>query len=625
MCASRIACEPKVLAAVDRTYLGEQLKKKLVRLGVAGTLAALSLAAVAVPAQAAVCGPVVDSVKICTDGDGSSYPAVVSKGVTGPVPGIGGALMVGNTLTVFDGPWDPLDAKLTHQWLRNDVPIVGATGTTYRIRSADAGKSLRVITAVTAPGYQGKAVKSAKTGIVTNTGGAIPTVTSAKIAKVVTDGGIMLQAWTSYWFSPGTQRHYQWLQDGAPIPGATGTTYRLSPADSGKKFQVRVTGYKPGYDSATLTSPETEVVQYPKSPTPGSVVTGGTGIGAILTGTDDVPWTSGELQLEHRYQWLRNGTAIPGATGLTYTVAAEDQGATLVLLTDTDTVDAYSNLTAIPAAAGLLPLTNLTRPVLSGESITGAPMTVTAGTWSEPAENLTITYEWVSTDWRVRATGQTFLPGKEHIGATASVVVTATAPGYATTRTRVTAPTPVRIPDPTQTWAPLTGAKPVVGKTISATPGRWSNRDWQVKATYQWLRDGTAIPGATGQTYVPVGADFGKNLSVTVTSTLGGRVLKTQTVTAASQVAAGTLATAMPKLAGTAKVGTVLKAVPGAWSPGTAFKYRWLRNGVIISNAHSATYKVRTADKNAKITVRVTGSLLGYPSVSRDSKAFLAR
>ena len=56
------------------TTLGEQLKKKTIRLGAAGALTALSLAGFAVPAHAGFvpsCGPIVDSVKLCTAPDGS--------------------------------------------------------------------------------------------------------------------------------------------------------------------------------------------------------------------------------------------------------------------------------------------------------------------------------------------------------------------------------------------------------------------------------------------------------------------------------------------------------------------------------------------------------------------------
>ena len=95
----------------------------------------------------------IDSVKFCTSYDGKPYPVLVNSAVSGPRPGIGGALMVGNTLTVYDGSWDPWDAALTHRWLRNDVPILDAVGPMYRLTKADLGKGIRVkTTGMTWPG-----------------------------------------------------------------------------------------------------------------------------------------------------------------------------------------------------------------------------------------------------------------------------------------------------------------------------------------------------------------------------------------------------------------------------------------------------------------------------------------
>ena len=65
--------------------------------------------------------------------------------------------------------------------------------------------------------------------------------------------------------------------------------------------------------------------------------------------------------------------------------------------------------------------------------------------------------------------------------------------------------------------------------------------------------------------------------------------------------------------------------VEQGWTTGTAFTYVWMRNGVPISNAAAATYKVRTADKGNGLTVRVTGTQPGYKAAFRDSAAFLAR
>src|SRR4051812_26735251 len=127
--------------AGSRLKTGGKLNKKTIRLGIAGALAALSLAGLAVPAQADElshptppapadpCGPVVDSVKFCTAPDGHQYPVQVSGAVVpakNGTPGIGGALQVGSTLTAIHRRWDPPGATLTHQWLPHDVPVPGA-------------------------------------------------------------------------------------------------------------------------------------------------------------------------------------------------------------------------------------------------------------------------------------------------------------------------------------------------------------------------------------------------------------------------------------------------------------------------------------------------------------------
>ena len=85
------------------------------------------------------------------------------------------------------------------------------------------------------------------------------------------------------------------------------------------------------------------------------------------------------------------------------------------------------------------------------------------------------------------------------------------------------------------------------------------------------------------------------------------------------------LISATPTIEGTVKAGNVLTVKRGTWTWGTAFTYRWLRNGVPISDAYASTYKVRTADKGTKLTVRVTGSRFGYTTVSRTSAAYSVR
>jgi hypothetical protein len=60
----------------------------------------------------------------------------------------------------------------------------------------------------------------------------------------------------------------------------------------------------------------------------------------------------------------------------------------------------------------------------------------------------------------------------------------------------------------------------VVGSQLTASTGLWGPGD--VSYSYQWNRDGTAIPGATSGDYVVAAADAGMYISVTVTGRESG-------------------------------------------------------------------------------------------------------
>lgn len=81
----------------------------------------------------------------------------------------------------------------------------------------------------------------------------------------------------------------------------------------------------------------------------------------------------------------------------------------------------------------------------------------------------------------------------------------------------------------------------------------------------------------------------------------------------AEQLTAGS-----PRVAGTARAGRRLTALPGAWAPsGITFSYQWLRDGAAISAAVSSSYRVRPADTGHRISVRVTGAKAAYEIATR--------
>ncbi|PVZ52595.1 hypothetical protein [Arthrobacter sp. H-02-3] len=154
-----------------------------------------------------------------------------------------------------------------------------------------------------------------------------------------------------------------------------------------------------------------------------------------------------------------------------------------------------------------------------------------------------------------------------------------------------------------------------------AVPGTWGPAP--VALTYQWKANGVAITGATAATYKPGAAQLGKTITVTVTGTKAGYATKSKTSTATVAVAPGTLGPApVPTITGTVKVGSTLTAVPGRWGPApVALTYQWKANGVSITGATAATYKLTTAQAGKTITVTVTGTKTGYTTKSKTSAA----
>ncbi|MGO4803818.1 sialate O-acetylesterase [Arthrobacter sp. 2MCAF15] len=88
----------------------------------------------------------------------------------------------------------------------------------------------------------------------------------------------------------------------------------------------------------------------------------------------------------------------------------------------------------------------------------------------------------------------------------------------------------------------------------------------------------------------------------------------------AAHVASIPLNAPIPKIRGTAMVGTTLTVVPGAWGPGqVSLAYQWFRSHIAISGATRAAYTSGAADLGRTLTVEVTGSKAGHPSRSRMS------
>jgi hypothetical protein len=173
------------------------------------------------------------------------------------------------------------------------------------------------------------------------------------------------------------------------------------------------------------------------------------------------------------------------------------------------------------------------------------------------------------------------------------------------------------VPDVTPTAAPKVTGAAKVGQKLTASV-TYAPAD--ATASYQWLRNGVAISGATAAGYTAVAADLGATLSVRVSGAKTGYETYRSTVTA-GKVGAGTQkVTGKVKVTGTAKVGKKLAAVPGK-ATGATVKYQWLLNGKAIKKATGKTLKVAKTFKGKKISVKVSYVRTGYTAVTQTSSA----
>jgi Carboxypeptidase regulatory-like domain len=183
-------------------------------------------------------------------------PTLASTALKPATPHVSGSTKVGSTLTVKPGIWHPGTVSLSYQWLRNDVPVAGATAANYPLTNADANAKITVAVTGAEAGYTTDTVTSAPTRAVT--GGVLSTgVPTIQGTPAV---GQVLTASPGTW-GPGTVNlTYKWFRGSARIAGATSSSYTLEHSDAGKTIIVKVTGAAPGFTTATVASAPTAAV-----------------------------------------------------------------------------------------------------------------------------------------------------------------------------------------------------------------------------------------------------------------------------------------------------------------------------------------------------------------------------
>ncbi len=444
-------------------------------------------------------------------------------------PVVQGIPNVGRTLTAdTTGVFAPLVAyDYEYQWFVDGTPVSGATAKTYTAKPADAGKDVTVRVTATADDSSASATSDplSISDIVVNQRPAIsgnPTVgktltVSAGTYNVVPDNV-----------------DYQWFADGEEIPGETGTSFALRPADAGKRISVRVTVAKATYDDLVLNTAETAPVALGVMTVTGRpTVTGSPIVGQTLT-ADRSPVTFSVTPDQVSYRWFRDGVLIKGAESATYELVGDDSGKRItarVLGGAEGYQDAQSgpsspagpvkngvikkigNPTIVYGSSnGVTPLRVKGRKIRFGQSVK-ADIWDVFSEWPNPAD-----VKWFSkSGGKVRVIKDslddyTWEPTAKDIGTRVRVRIETQNDGYEQA-SATTAWYKIVKGKYATVKAPKVKGKPKVGRILKATPARFLPPA-AGKVQYRWFASGKRIKGADGRTLKLRMAQKGKNVRV---------------------------------------------------------------------------------------------------------------
>ena len=530
------------------------------------------------------------------------------------LPTISGTATEDQTLTVDTSSIADADGtgSFSYQWLRGGVAVSGATASTYTLGDADVAAPISVQVSWTDGYSTAEALTSATVGPVTNVNdapGGTPTISGTP-----SEDQTLTAVTSSLADSDGLGAlAYQWLRNGAPIGGATSSTYVLGDTDVGANISLQVSWTDTHGTAESLTSvavgPVSNINDVPTGlPTISGTATEDQTLTAVTGSLADADGLG-----SFSYQWLRGGSAIAGAAASTYTLGDADVGANIgVQVSWTDLLGTAESLTS----ADLGPVANVNDSPTGAPTVTGTAtedQTLMADTSSiADADGMgALSYQWLRGGVAIGgATAATYTLGDADVGASISVQVGWTdARGTAESLTSA-AVGPVANVNDTPTGAPAISGVATEDQTLTAVTGSIADIDGMGALSYQWLRNGASIGGATASTYTLGDADVGTNISVQVRWTDGQGTAEALTSASVGPVAnVNDVPTGAPTISGTPTENQTLTAVTATIADADGLgplAYQWLRGGVAISGATTSSHLLGDADVGANISVQVS-------------------
>ena len=498
---------------------------------------------------------------------------------------------------------------LSYEWLRDGLPIYGATGASYTSESGDLGGVLSVVVFASKDGLDPISA-SATVGTIVSGPQIVAGATAPSISPAISQQqGHTLVVAPGSWSVAGTTYAVNWYvsKDGfatRTLDAENSPTYTTRPSDVGGQVEAEVVASKAGYtDSAprvtaavgVTISPAAVVVTAPIASA--HAEPNGDTTFTVSTGT----WSPSGATFD--YDWKADGSPVGGEQNLTLADTFDGQAVTVDVTAHlpghadaTSTIIARRGVSGPTADAGEL-VTDPNHEDVGTSAGWGTTLdaSVSPVSWNyaDGSVGTTSTYQWyrgtpASNARILGATHATFTPSSSYIGSSVYLVQSSTNRAWATT----TSTTPVVSIGASTALITHAPAVTVAGSGAAGTRLAASHASWGVTATIsqQWLScspaagpcaepaDFTPINHATALTYTTSFAQLGLDVMVEFTAKRSGYA----TGHAYSQVITITpgtpVATSAPRIVTTARAYTVS---PGAWKPaGGQFTYKWYVDGV---------------------------------------------